>query len=263
MTFFRGRFALVVLLAFAVAGTTAACGGDGDDAEGGEILVAAAADLRFAFEEMEPIFEERCGCRLTLSFGSSGNFATQIEAGLPADVFFSANVSFVDSLESKGLILEGSNQLYAVGRIVLAKNQGVSISVETMADLLKPEVRTVSIANPDHAPYGVAAREALTSAGVWEDVRPRLVLGENASQATQFVETGDAQAGILPLSLAIRLKDKLDYVVIDASEHSPLKQGAGVMKKSKNPEVARSFIEFVNGEEGRAIMATYGFEAPN
>ncbi len=254
---------VVALVAIAAAGLLAACGGDDDDARGGEILVAAAADLRFAFEEIEPIFERQCECTVTMSFGSSGNFTTQIEGGLPADVFFSANSSFIDSLESKGLILEGTNQLYAVGRIVLAKNKGVNAKVVTMADLLKPEIRSVSIANPDHAPYGVAAQEALTSAGLWDEVRPRLVLGENASQATQFVEAGDAQAGIVPLSLAIRLTDKLDYLLIDASEHNPLLQGTGVVKSSKNPDVARGFIDFVNSEEGQVIMAKYGFEAPN
>lgn len=230
---------------------------------GGTILVVAAADLRFAFEELAPVFERQCDCTVELSFGSSGNFTTQIEGGLEADAFFSANASFVDSLESKGLTLEGTNQLYAIGRIVIAKNKSVSASIETLDDLLDPDIKRIAIANPSHAPYGVAAQEALTSAGIWEHVRPRLVLGENASQATQWVETGDAQAGIVPLSLAIRLADKLDYTLIEQAAHNPLNQGAAVIKTSRNPGVASDFLEFVSSSEGRAIMAKYGFEPPH
>lgn len=260
-----------LVLACLFAAVSAACGGGEKAASspssslpfaGQRILVAAAADLRFALEEMKPIFESECGCAVELTFGSSGNFAKQLEQGHPADVFFSANVGFVDALEAKGLIVPGTKQLYAVGRIVLAKNKNVSASVTTMQDLLGPEIRRVSIANPQHAPYGVAAQEALTKAGIWSSVQPRLVMGENASQATQFVETGDAQAGILPLSLVIGQGGKIDYVLVDASQHNPLNQGVAVMKSSKNPELAKAFIAFVKGPRGQEIMKKYGFQPP-
>lgn len=267
---------LVALGAIVLGLAAAGCGGGsegsagrGTDGGGGEapfagqrILVAAAADLRFAFGEIKPLFERDCHCTVEMTFGSSGNFATQIEQGHPADVFFSANVGFVDTLESRGLIVPGTKQLYAVGRIALAKNKNVSANVRTLQDLLGPDIRRVSIANPQHAPYGVAAQEAMTKAGVWGPVQSRIVFGENASQATQFVETGDAQAGIVPLSLAISSKDKLDYVLIDASEHTPLSQGAAVMKTSKNPELGRAFIAYVTSPSGRAVMEKYGFEPP-
>jgi molybdate transport system substrate-binding protein len=249
-------FALVCLV------LASACDG-GDNDERPRLLVAAAADLRFAFEELRPLFLEQCDCDLEFSFGSSGNFATQIEQGLPADVFFSANVAFVERLEAGGHILPETKQLYAVGRIVLAKHNSVGEELDDLEDLLEPAFRRVSIANPDHAPYGVAAQEAMTAAGVWEEVRSRLVLGENASQATQFVESGDAQAGIVPLSLAIRLEASLSYVLIEESMHTQMNQATAVLTRSENPELALSFIEFVNSDEGRELMARYGFEAPH
>jgi molybdate transport system substrate-binding protein len=237
-----------------------ACGG-GRDAGNGSILVVAAADLRFAFDEIEKAFEGECRCRVEITFGSSGAFAAQIEQGLPADVFFSADTDYVRSLESRGLIIEGSARPYASGRIVLAKNRRVEAKLETPRDLLAPAFRRIAIANPAHAPYGVAAREVLVNAAAWDLLQPRLVLGESAFQAAQFIETGDAQGGIIPLSLAIGLGDKLDYVLIDRSQHAPLRQAAGVVRRSRNPGLARSFVDFVCGPRGREILARYGFEA--
>lgn len=255
--------AFLLALGVACSGSDSSASGSNRGASGGRILVAAAADLRFAFEEMKPLFERECGCTVDISFGSSGNFTTQIEQGLPADVFFSANVGFVEMLESKGLTAPGTKQLYAIGRIVLARNKSANVRVATIQDLLGANIRKVSIANPQHAPYGVAAQEAMTRAGVWNDVQARLVLGENASQATQFIESGDAQAGIVPLSLAIQLKERVNYVLIDESQHTRLSQGAAVIKRSQNPEVAKRFISFVNGPTGREIMTRYGFEPPH
>jgi molybdate transport system substrate-binding protein len=253
----------LLIVGFACLLVACASGGRGDgDRSRGSIVIAAAADLRFAFEEIVPLFERECRCSVEVSFGSSGNFATQIQHGLPVDVFFSANAGFIDRLQGKGLVLEGTRQLYAVGRIVLARNSGVAATVATARDLLSPEIKRIAIANPLHAPYGVAAQEYLTAAGVWDAVQPRLVLGENASQATQFVEAGDAQAGILPLSLAIRIRDKLSYILIDESQHTRLSQGVAVLKRSRNPRLATEFIAFVGSEAGREIMARYGFAPP-
>ncbi len=242
-------------------GLLAACSGGNSGRP--EVSVAAAADLQYAFEELRGPFEEQCGCELVLTFGSSGKFAAQIEAGLPADVFASANEGYIDSLEGKGLVVAGSKRLYAVGRIVLAVPAGSSLDPADFSSVAGPEVKRLSIANPEHAPYGVAAKEALESAGLWEAVQDRLVMGENASQAAQFVETGDADAGIIPLSLAVQAQGSLRYTLIDDSLHHPLRQAAAVLSRSAHKDLAVEFIDFIAGGEGREVLAKYGFEAPD
>ena len=209
---------------------------------------------------MGPIFEEHCTCHLEFIFGSSGNLATQIESGLPADIFASANIAYVERLAEKDLLVEDTRQLYAVGRIVLAVNRSSGVRVGELRDLLKPEVSRVAIANPDHAPYGVAAMEALQSVGIWDQIRPKLVYGENVRQALQYIETGDATAGIVALSVAN--VPEVSYVPIDEALHQPLRQSLAVLRRSQHEELARQFIAFVNGPQGRPIMKKYGFLLP-
>jgi molybdate transport system substrate-binding protein len=255
---------LVALLALGAI----ACGGNGDGSGTSsstspvKLLVVAAADLRPALEEIAPKFKESCGCELQLSFGSSGNIATQIEQGIPADVFFAADVAYVDSLDKKGLIISSTKQLYAVGRIVLATPKNAPSPPQRLQDLTDARFARVAIANPEHAPYGVAAMQALQSQNLWEAVKPRLVMGENAAQAMQYVQTGDAQAGIVPLSLATQQQDKLNYVLIDQSLHAPLRQGAAVIKTSEHRDAAARLITFINSPTGSEVMKKYGFLPP-
>ncbi len=143
------------------------------------IIVYAAADLDMAFREIKPLFEKAAGARVTLVMGSTGNLAKQIEHGAPADVFFAANESFMEDLQTAGAVIPQTRALYAQGRIVLATPTKSAVAVRELGDLLKPEVRRVAIANPAHAPYGRAAQEALESAGVWERLKPKLVYGKN------------------------------------------------------------------------------------
>ena len=253
----RRRFGIAAVLLCALGLGLSACGGDGRPT----VLVAAAADLRFVFEAMEPQFEERCECNLKFSFGSSGTLATQISNGLKVDIFASADSSYVEQLEKAGLTLPETRQLYAVGRIVIAVPADSELEVETLADLRETNVRRIAIASPDHAPYGRAARQALENAGVWEAVVDRLVLGENASLATQFVETGNVDAGIVPLSLAISREEYLRAVLVDESLHEPLRQEVAVLKSSRHPDKATAFLAYVNGE-GRSLMRQYGFVLP-
>ena len=252
------RKASLLLLTAVVLVTSAACGGGSSGRP--EVTVAGAADLQFAFQDIGALFEEQCGCKVTFMFGSSGNLAVQIENGLPADVFASANIAYVDGLREKGLILDDTQQLYAVGRIVLAVNKDSGVQAETLSDLLKPEVKRVAIANPDHAPYGVAAMQALQSEGIWEDLEPRLVYGENVRQALQYIQTGDAQAGIVALSVAA--VPEISYTLIDDSLHQPLRQSLAVLRRTSQEQLARDFIAFVNGSQGRPIMKKYGFLLP-
>jgi molybdate transport system substrate-binding protein len=224
------------------------------------LVVYAASDLDMAFREIKPLFEKATGARVTLVMGSTGNLAKQIEHGAPADVFFAANESFVDDLRAAGAVIPQTRTLYAQGRIVLAVPKKSVIAVRELADLLKPEVRRVAIANPAHAPYGRAAQEALERAGVWEKVKPKLVYGENIRHALQFVETGAVEAGIVALSIADA--PGVVYAPIDPALYAPLNQVAAVVKRSPHPDLGAAFVQFVNGAEGRPILKRYGFLLP-
>jgi molybdate transport system substrate-binding protein len=250
-----------VRVAFIAAGTalTAAC--SRSSADSAPLTVYAASDLALALEELVPTFERATGVQVRTVLGSTGNLARQIEQGAPADVFFAANVAYVDQLRGKELIIPESQRLYARGRIVLAASAKSAIPVRALRDLLKPEVRKVAIANPDHAPYGIAAREALQAAGLWDTLRPKLVLGENIRQALQYVESGAADAGIVALSLA--RTPGIVTAHIDESLHRPINQAAAVIRESRQPHRAAEFIRFVVGPEGRAVMTRFGFAMPN
>jgi molybdate transport system substrate-binding protein len=225
-----------------------------------ELTVAAAADLQFAFSEIGALFEQETGQKVTFVFGSTGQLAQQIENGAPFDLFAAANISFVDDLAKKNLVLPDSVALYARGRIVLAVNRVSGISAVSLDDLLSDRIVHIAIANPEHAPYGVAAKEALQSAGLWEQIQPKLVYGENVRQALQFIQTGDAQAGIVALSVAN--VPEITWSLIDGSLHNPLDQALAVVTNSPQKELARKFATFINGPLGRSIMQKYGFVLP-
>lgn len=227
--------------------------------------VAAASDLRFALEEITALFEQQQRARVRISFGSSGQLATQIEQGAPFDAFFSANEAFVHGLARKGLILRDTVQLYAIGRIVLWVRTASPIPVaEGFATLLDERVRFVAIANPEHAPYGQAAVQALRASGAYERVRAKLVLGETISQTLQFVQTGNADIGIVALSLAIAptVHPTGRYWTVPAYLHRPIRQAAGVTARSSRQDLARAFLAFVNSPAGRPVMRRYGFTLP-
>jgi len=157
-------------------------------------------------------------------------------------------------------VLAGTRQLYAIGRVVLVERAGLP-PITSLADLSRADVRRIAIANPDHAPYGRAARDALMRVGLWSSLQPKLVLGENISQTFQFVATGNADAGIVALSLAIGAPGTR-HTIIDPALHDPIAQSAGVLARTHQPMAAREFIAFVNGPLGRPIMKNYGFTLP-
>ena len=224
-----------------------------------ELIVAAAADLAFAFREIGPAFERAHGTKVTFSLGSTGQLAQQVRQGAPMDVFFAANIPFVEELRVKGAVLADSIEVYAQGRLVLATQRGRP-PLPSLKDLAGSDVRRVAIANPAHAPYGMAAREALEATGIWAQVQPKLVYGENIRQALQFLQTGNVDAGIIALSVAD--VPEVRYTVIDASLHTPLLQAAAVTARARHPALARAFIRFVNGPQGRPIMKRFGFLLP-
>ena len=224
------------------------------------ITVSAAADLTFAFQELGKLFEQETGTRVVFNFGSTGLLAQQIEQGAPIDLFAAANVSFVDDLIARDRLLADTKELYAVGRITLWTRQDSGMKFETMQDLLQSGVKYIAIANPDHAPYGVAAREAMQRAGIWDTLQPKLVLGDNALATLQYAQRGDVDVAIAPLSLSLQNEGR--WVLIPAEMHKPINQALGVVKSSAHEAEARAFATFINGPVGRPIMRKYGFVLP-
>ena len=251
-----------VFCTLAIVLLTAACGSDenGSDSSG-ELLVAAAANVQRAFDEIGPVFEKETGAKVTFSYGASGALAEQIEAGLPADLYVSADIDHVDGLREKGLLIDDTQQVYAIGRLTLASSTKAGVTVSELEDLLRPEVEKVAIADPEVAPYGRAAEEALKSVGLWDQLKPKLVYGQNVTAATEYVRSGNAEAGLLPLSLVIQ-EPAVTYVTVDDSLHQPIEQALAVVKDTRNEALARRFVAFVRGPEGRAVMEKYGFAVP-
>jgi molybdate transport system substrate-binding protein len=234
-------------------------------AYGQEIRVAAAADLKFAMEDVAAQFEKQTGTKVDVTYGSSGNFFSQLQNGAPFDLFFSADIDYARKLESAGLAEPGTLHKYAVGRIAIWTPAGTKVDVtrDGWKALLDASVQKIAIANPEHAPYGRAAVAALQKAGIYEQVKAKLVYGENISQAAQFVQSGNAQAGIVAMSLAVSpgMKEGQRWE-IPADMHPSIEQAAVVLKSSKNKNGARAFLEFVKSEAGRATLSKYGFTFP-
>ena len=230
-----------------------------------EIVVAAAADLQSVFPEVAARFEKETGRKVKVNFGSSGQFLLQIENGAPFDVFFSADVQYPQRLETEGLTQPGSIYKYAVGKLVLyvPNNSALNLS-QGLRALQSPAVKRLAIANPQHAPYGRAAVEALKKEGLYDSLQSRFVMGENISQTAQFVQSGNADAGILALSLVLspQMKSAGRYVEIDASDYKPLEQAAVILKSSKDKATAELFLEFVRKSEIVKLLAQYGFTMP-
>jgi molybdate transport system substrate-binding protein len=225
--------------------------------------IAAASDLQFALPEVEKAFRAQGGGPLRLVFGSSGAFTTQIEQGAPFELFLSADQAYVRRLTDKGLT-QDEGVRYAQGRIVLFAPRGSAIKVDGQlkdlrAALADGRLRRFAIANPEHAPYGRAAREALIHAGLWDVVRPRLVLGENAAQAAQFASSGSAQGGLIPhaLAMAPELAARGTSALVPAAWHQPLNQQMALLK-SAGP-TARAFYAYLQSPAALAILARYGF----
>jgi len=231
-----------------------------------ELTIAAASDLNFAFREIMTEYEKASGNHVRLALGSSGNFYAQIQNGAPFDLYFSADIAYPRKLGEAGLTLPGSLYQYAVGRIVLWTGNESHIDVtQGFETLREPTVKKIAIANPKHAPYGRAAVAAMEYFKVYDQVKDKLILGENISQAAQFIESGACDIGIIALSLAVApvMKSKGTYWEIPADAHPPIEQGAVILMGGKNQESAKAFLSFIQGAEGQTIMKRYGFVVPS
>ena len=228
-----------------------------------DITVAAASDLNYALKDLTAGFENKTGDKVTLSFGSSGNLYSQIQGGAPYDVFFSADMEYPQKLAAAGLVDGSSLRMYAVGQLVLWVPNSSSLDPQKLKmDLLvQPSVQRVAIANPQHAPYGKAAMAALDHFGFKDKVAGKLVFGENVGQAAQFVQSGNAQAGLIPLSLAVSppMKDAGRYWKLPTDSYPELRQGVAVLSSSRHKRVAQRFIDYIISSEGAAVLQQYGF----
>jgi molybdate transport system substrate-binding protein len=233
---------------------------------GHEINVAAAADLSNALQELAANYEKQTGITVKLSFGASGALTQQIQNGAPFDVFFSADMDYPKQLIAGGQAESATLYRYAVGRLVLwvQKDSPLDVEHRGMGVLLDPSVKKIAIANPQHAPYGRAAAAALKHYGLDEKVADRLVLGENISQAAQFVESGNAQAGFVALAHAIApaMQGKGKYWIVPAEAYPPLNQGAVLMAHSPHRPEAAAFLEYMKTAEASAVLQHYGFSLP-
>jgi molybdate transport system substrate-binding protein len=256
----ESRLAVVAFLVALLCGISACRDRPTNIRSSQELTVAAASDLMPAFEEIGREFESAHKTKVVFVFGSTGLLTKQIENGAPMDLFAAANVSYVEQLEQKGLIIPGTKAIYARGRITLWTPGESNLRLEGIADLARPEVQRIAIANPDHAPYGLAARQALETSGLWERVKPKLVYGDNIRQTLQYAETGNVEVAIVALSLSVKSRGR--WTLIPEELHKPIDQGLGIIKTTNNEPAARAFAAFLNGPQGRAIMQKYGFTFP-
>ncbi len=229
------------------------------------LTVAAASDLQTALPAIAAQFEKDTGQKVTLTFGSSGNFFTQIQNGAPFDVFLSADIDYPRRLERAGLAERGSLYEYATGRLVLWTRNDSGIDVRRgLAALADARVRRIAIANPEHAPYGRAAVAALRHEQLYERVREKFVFGENISQAAQFAQSGGADVGVLALALALSptLKSSGTHVEIPDSLYPPIEQAAIVVAASRQKTLARQFVDYLKNAESVRTLQSYGFSVP-
>ncbi len=227
------------------------------------LTIAAAADLKFAMDDIVAGFRKaHPGDTVEVVYGSSGKFQTQIQQGAPYDLFFSADIALARALVQAGLAASEVRP-YAVGRLVLWSGSRDARTM-TLASLADPKITRVAIANPKHAPYGQRAEEALRAAGVWAQVEPKLVYGENIAQTAQFVQTGSAQVGLIALSLALNpeLSRQGGYALIPDRLHQPLEQGFILTRRAQDNALARRFADEMSSPAVRAVMSRYGFTLP-
>lgn len=230
------------------------------------LIVAAASDLQPAFTLLGEAFEARTGTPVVFNFGSSGQLAQQLIEGAPMDLYASANVAFVERVLAAGVGDPDTQATYAFGRIVLWSQADLWGGWETIEDVIADEsVTHLAIANPEHAPYGMAAKQALQRSGVWEAAQPRLVFGENIADAHRLAASRNAEVAITALSLALASAEAGEgrWVPVDSALHDPLQQALLVVSQDPARAArAREFAAYVNSEEGRAVMRRFGFLLP-
>ncbi|MBX3375408.1 MAG: molybdate ABC transporter substrate-binding protein [Phycisphaeraceae bacterium] len=256
----------LVTVAFALLGCEQKPGG-GTAHTSASVRIAAAADLKFALDDVIATFSAaHPAINVSVSYGSSGNFYSQLSNKAPFDLFFSADIEYPRKLIDAGHAIPDSLFDYAIGQIVIWVRNDSSVDVGSLGAqaLNHPSIRKIAVANPAHAPYGRAAIAALTSLGIHDQVKDRFVFGENIAQTAQFVESGAADIGIVALSLALApsMRDKGRFWLIPLDMYPPLEQGGVILSWAADRAAARQFASYVTAPEGRAILKSYGFMLP-
>lgn len=232
-----------------------------------ELLVSAAADLNPALNEIAQQFEKKTGVRVKLSFAASGALTQQIQNGAPFDLFFSADMDYPRQLIAQRHAVNSSLYEYSLGKLVLWVLASSPLDVEHkgLEILLDSSVKRIALANPQHAPYGRAAVAALKHAGLYERVAGRFVMGENVSQAAQFAESGNAQAGFVALAHALSpaIRNTGKFWVVPADYYPPLEQGVVILTTSQHKKEAADFLEYVKRKDGSDVLRKYGFTLPH
>ena len=235
-------------------------------AQGATVVIAAAADLTYCIEALNQGYHHNhADTELKVSTGSSGNFYTQIEHGAPYDLFLSADISFPRKLVDEGFADGSTLSVYSIGRLALWTAKPDSVSVDKGIGVVRdPAVKRIAIANPEFAPYGRAAKAALETAGLWNEIQSRIVTGENIAQTAQFVQSGNVDVGFVALSLLYNptLRNVGHYVQVDPKLYPPLQQALVLTKTGTGNSAARDYLQFLGSEEARTIFDRYGFEAP-
>jgi molybdate transport system substrate-binding protein len=219
------------------------------------LLVAAASDLISVQDALVKAFDKQSGLQIRFTFGSSGALARQIASGAPYDVFISADEARVAELTKSGALLPDSVAVYAIGRIAIWSK---ARRFHRLEELAAANLRHIAIANPAHAPYGVAARQALEKTALWPKIQDKIVYGESVRQALDFAETGNAEAAITAWPLVARTGG----VLLPSTLHAPIRQAGGVVKSSRNPDAARAFVRFLGTVEAQQVLQAAGFDGP-
>ncbi len=249
----RSRAAVFLAAVFLAAGCSRELG------DHATLTVAAAANLTGTLNSAAPVFESQTGIHPVFSFASTAQLEQQIENSAPFDVFLAADSSHVEQLDRKRLLTPGSRAVYAVGVLALWIPPKSTASVSRIEDLVSPSVHTIAIAKPELAPYGEAAVESLKSAGIWDQIQPRVVYAENIAMARQYGDSGNADAVFTAYSLVLHDQGKI--IRVDGKLHKPIEQALGILASSQHQAAARKFADFLLKGSGRQILQSYGYGA--
>lgn len=224
------------------------------------LTVSAATSLNQVLPPIAKLWEQETGNRVMINLGSTGQLAQQIERGAPVDLFVAADKKSIEDLDTKALVFSETKTLYGVGRITLWHREDNSLPIKELQDLTSSEIERIAIANPDHAPYGIAAKQALQSIGIWDEIQPKLVLGENIRQTQQYAETGNVDVAIVALSLSLNRPGQ--WLLIPEDLHQPIEQMLVIPKTAHHPEIAEQFAIFIKSSKSKHLMQKHGFILP-
>lgn len=224
------------------------------------LTVSAAANLSEVLPLLAREWQAVGGYPANFNFGASGPLAQQIAQGAKVDLFAAADRASIESLDQKGRLIPGSKRVYGLGRLVIWQKAKAIPQVTRLQDLTRPQIRRIAIANPEHAPYGVAARQALQSLNLWQTLQPKLILGDNVRQAKQYAATGNVDVALIPLALG--LNQPGHFTLVPDNLHQPIEQMLAVPRRTEYPEQALAFAKFIGGPQGRRLLQKYGFSFP-